>query len=150
MKGVLFFLNNARTLKHTSKVFYFPACCGSIFLKSVHLMYSSTKHVLWKRTTDVRDGPLEKLWRGREGGGVGKFSRRINFFGQHFPCKNFFSQGHEYFLGTKKGSLGVDEFFPFNFLLHENFLHFESSPPPPNNPHKLSNGLSFSSLVYDA
>ena len=59
---------------------------------------------------------------------------------------NFFRQGHEYFLARKRGLLGVDEFFSFNFLLHENFLHFASSP---TNPHKSSNGLSFSSLVCD-
>ena len=56
-------------------------------------MYSSTRHVLWKRTTDVRDGRYYKVIEreaeaeaggGRGGGrgrGVGKFSSRLNFFG---------------------------------------------------------------------
>ena len=91
MKGVLFFLNNARTLKHTSKVFYFPACCGSIFLKSVHLMYSSTRHVLWKRTTDVRDGRYYKVIEreAEAGGGARKGGWEIfeplEFFWLTFP-----------------------------------------------------------------
>ena len=33
----------------------------------------------------IRDGPLQKLWRG------GEFSSRRNFFRQQIPCMNFFN-----------------------------------------------------------
>ena len=52
-----------------------------------------------------RDGPLEKLWRGR-----GMFEPQVFFF----LVWIFFGSQHEYFLGL----IGVHGFFSFNFPLH--------------------------------
>ena len=60
--------------------------------------------------------------------GGGECSSRRNFF---FVIKYldliFFRPYHEYFLGF----IGVQEFFSFNFPLHEYFFCTSPAPPPP-------------------
>ena len=65
---------------------------------------------------NLKNGPLEKLWKG--GGGWGIFEAR-EFFSLSNSFMNFsLRPKHEYFLGL----IGVHEFFFFNFPLREYFL----------------------------
>ena len=81
----------------------------------------------------LRDGPLEKLWEGRE------FSSRRNFFRYQIHCMNFFL-GHS--TNIFWDYLACKNFFHLIFFL--NFLY----PPPPPPPHKFSNGPSLIMLNF--
>ena len=71
------------------------------------------------------------------GGGGWEFSSRRNFFSLSNSLNEIFlDRSMNIFLG----SIGVHEYFSFNFPLRE-YL-FVLRPPPPPPPHKFSNGPS--------
>ena len=86
----------------------------------------------------VRDGPLEKL--------EINFSSRMNsVFVKTSLVRIFLGKGMNIFWGQKRGYLARMNFFPFHLPLHEYFLHYARSlPPPPHNPCQFPKGLSLS------
>ena len=72
--------------------------CHKLFSKKTDFKFQVYK----KDRSQLRDGPLEKLW-----GGEGNFRAAGIFFRYQIPCMNFFQALHEYFLGL----IGLQEFF---------------------------------------
>ena len=83
----------------------------------------------------IRDGPLEKLWGGRE------FSSLRNFFRYQIPCMNFFKAiAWIFFRINWRAWIFFHLIFPCANIF---FMYFVRPSPPP---HKFSNGPSLTCL----